>query len=116
MKPTYTVTIEPEETSDVRGAFGYDTEAENKAAEDAIIERLERGDLEAWCCVKVTATVGDFEGVAYLGCCTLDDKYGPEDCAWDHGMKEEAKSDLVRELRDAIKAGQAAERILSELE
>lgn len=116
MKPTYTVTIEPEETSDVRGAFGYDTEAENKAAEDAIIERLERGDLEAWCCVKVTATVGDFEGVAYLGCCTLDDKYTAEQCAEAHGMKEEALEDLIANLRADARVGRSAERILSELE
>jgi hypothetical protein len=116
MKPTYTVTVEPEEISDVRGAFAYDTKEENEAAENAILERLERGDLEAWCCIKVTATVGDFEGVAYLGCCTLDNKYGPEDCAHEYGLKDEALEDLKSNLRRASMRGTKAKRILSALE
>lgn len=116
MKPFYTVSIESQNFP-VRGncmVSGDNTF--DKKCEDVIIERLERGDLSARCCVKVTATVGDFEGVAYLGDCSLNDQYMAQQCAEEHGMQEEALEDLKRELRAAVMSGHDAERILSELE
>jgi hypothetical protein len=74
---TFELTIEFEQES-VRGHFGYETEAENKAAEDEIIERLDRGDERAWCWLQVTACDADgTEGSDSLGCVNLG-----EDAGW----------------------------------
>jgi hypothetical protein len=74
---TFTFRLEHEEES-VRGSFGYDTEEENKAAEDEILARLERGDERAWCWIQVTARDAEGnEGTDSLRCVNLG-----EDAGW----------------------------------
>lgn len=51
----YEVMIEPEPES-YEGHFGYDTEAENKEAEQWIADQLDAGNEYAWCYVNVIAT------------------------------------------------------------
>lgn len=73
---TFTFELEPEEESP-RGHFGYETEEENAAAENAILERLARGDERAWCWLQVTATDADGNtGSDSLGCVYLGEDVG----------------------------------------
>lgn len=107
----YELTIEDEHES-VRGnACATDEPELDKATEDEIIERLNRGDLWAWCCVKVTARIAgfDFEGVDYLGCCSYSNEadfkveggYYPDMC-------NNALEDLLRDLSEAVVRGTLA--------
>ncbi len=113
---TFEVTIESEDIP-VRGnymASGDDTF--DKECEDEILTRLENGDDSAWCCVKVTATLGDFSGSDYLGCVTLTDDYTAEQCAADHDMHAQALEALKLELTRAAQQGTQAKRLLTFLE
>lgn len=68
---TFTVELEEEDTP-VRGnAMASGDDAADKALEDEIIERLDRGDISAWCCLKVTASWNGLTGVDYLGACSF---------------------------------------------
>jgi hypothetical protein len=112
---TYTVSIAPEDIP-VRGNCQVSgDDALDKAAEDEVLERLYRGDDRAWCVVKVTAKLDDYSGTAYLGCCSLDDTYTAEQCAEDHGMKDEALADLQRTLALAVQSGERAAKLLEGL-
>ncbi len=113
---TYTVTIEQEECSLEGNVMVSGDDAADKAAEDEIRERLMRGDDSAWCSIKVTARLGDFEGSGYLGCVTLTDDYTAEQCAKDHGMYAEALEALKLELTRVAQAGTQAKRLLTFLE
>lgn len=105
---TFTVELEEEETQ-VRGNFmaSGDDEAD-KADEEAIIERLNRGDVSAWCCLKVTASWNGFTAVDYLGCCSFDDGiHQPVEAqaiehASDNGMKTEALERLNQAIADVF--------------
>lgn len=44
----------------------------DREVERLIFERLDRGDIYAWFCAKVTATWRGFEGTAYLGACSYE--------------------------------------------
>lgn len=100
----YTVTVEPEFTS-VRGNVMCTDDAElDKQAEDEIIARLNRGEVEAWCVVGVEASCGGLTGRAYLGGNTLDDTYTADVVAKEHGLHEEALADLRARLKAASEA------------
>jgi hypothetical protein len=105
---TFTVELE-EEDIDVRGNFmaSGDDEAD-RADEDAIIERLNRGDMSAWCCLKVTASWNGFTAVSYLGACSFTEGiHQPVEAqaiemANDHGMKQEALERLNQAIADVF--------------
>ena len=63
-----------DETCPVRGnALASGDEADDRACEDKIIARLDRGDIWAWCTVKVTVTYrGVLSADEYLGSCSYD--------------------------------------------
>lgn len=67
----FKIECEPE-TQSVRGYFGYDTEAENKEAENAILAQLESGNEWAWCSVRVYFEFSDGQRLCsdWLGCCS----------------------------------------------
>lgn len=91
---TFTITTEPDDIP-VRGnVVSSDDDEYDRKCEDEVIERLDRGDYEAWCCVKVTATWEGFTGVDYLGACSLDSEYTAAIAANEHGMKDNALDDL----------------------
>lgn len=102
---TFTVELEPEDTP-VRGnAMASGDDDADREVEDEIIERLDRGDISAWCCLKVTATWTapdgtTLDGVDYLGCCSLTaGVHQPIEAqaielADDHGMKQLALASL----------------------
>lgn len=89
---TFSVRIEAEDQP-VRGAFqsGDPDYAEQATAmENDIIERLDRGEVEAWCGVIVTATWEGHEGEDAIWGCSLDDSYTTDVVVSEHGMRDEA--------------------------
>ena len=113
---TFEVTIEAEDTP-VRGNVCASDEPDlDKAEEDAVLARLERGEVEAWCGVVVTAT-WEHDGVEYTGRdslwgCSLDDSYTAAIVAESHGMQEQALDDLNRTLEAAVTRGSKLARAL----
>lgn len=63
------------EHMDVRGnVLASGDDAEDKRAEDEVLRQLHAGNEWAWCCIKVTATYGYFEGTDFLGGCSYKSK------------------------------------------
>lgn len=69
------VEIEPEEVS-VRGnAMASGDDAADREAEDEILRRLDRGDVWAWCSVRVVVEHdGWVKASGWLGCCSYEDE------------------------------------------
>ena len=89
------------EDIDVRGnAIASDDDEFDKQIEDEIIDRLNRGDIWAWCCVEVKATFGRFSSSDYLGCCCYED----EDDFISGGYYEDMKSQALDELNNELQA------------
>lgn len=83
----------------VRGnliASGND--AEDTAAENEVLARLNRGDTLAWCIVVVEASWNGLTGTASLGGCSLENRAALEETVEWHGLKEEALEDLNQQL------------------
>jgi len=99
------ITITPEEED--RGPEGEfssgDPEADAELVHE-IHERLARGDLWAWCTVKVEARFGQFYGTAYLGGCS----YEHQASFMEGGYYEQMVGDAVDDLNQNI-ARQLAE-------
>ena len=115
MKVTYELTVEHEDAP-VRGnAMASGDDAYDKQIEDDIIERLDRDDRWAWCCVKVTAgvTVGGhtFTGCDYLGCVCEDSEESFKENGYYEDMKSEARAHLREEMGHAVKRGEVASAI-----
>jgi hypothetical protein len=105
---TFTFELEPEDTP-VRGNAMSSGDAEaDRECEDEILARLDRGNLCAWCLVKVTATWKDWEGVTYLGCCSYDTEADIR-AEWFEILKKDALRDLNGSLaRQADKLSELA--------
>lgn len=57
----------------VRGnAMVTEDKVADKACEDAILARLNDGDISAWFCAHVTVTFGPLSADDYLGACSYD--------------------------------------------
>lgn len=64
-----------EEDQRVRGnAMHSGDDAEDKAVEDAILARLNKGELWAWCTVRVMASYAGLEQASFLGGCSYEDE------------------------------------------
>jgi hypothetical protein len=99
----------------VRGnAMASDEPELDKKVEDEIIARLDSGDLWAWCCVKVTATLEcvsqrkgyvptdvSLVGVDYLGGCSYRDEGDFREGGYFADMKDAALDDLQAQV-DAL--------------
>lgn len=69
-----TLTVEQDDT-DVRGnALASGDDVEDRACEDEIIDRLNRGDVWAWAVVIVEVKWRGFTGRSVLGCCSYRDE------------------------------------------
>lgn len=88
----FTIEVLPE-IDGPEGHFGYDTEEENQETIAYIRAQMEWNQW-AWCCVKVTATFGNFTGVDYLGACSYASQKDFEECGYFEDMKSEALRDL----------------------
>jgi len=87
-----------------RNALASGDDAEDKAYEDAILERLDAGDVWAWAQVEVRASYADVDGADYLGACSYEDE---DDFRQPGGyfddMRERALDQLALELETAWK-------------
>ncbi len=83
-----------------------DFESDDKDADERdrreIRRRLDRGDLWAWCCVKVTAKWNGFEGVDYLGGCSYDGDEDFKKGGYWPDMKHEALAELNRSVAETF--------------
>lgn len=104
---TFEVTIEAEDTP-VRGnLIASDDPDADRLDEEDVLHRLNRGEVEAWCCVVVTATWQAPDGAEYtgrdtLGGCSLTEHYTAEIAAKEHGMREQALDDLNQRLASKV--------------
>jgi hypothetical protein len=121
IKVEYDFDIE-EEDLPVRGNAVHSGDPEvDRKIEDEILERLDRGDYEAWCIGVVTATVTvdgvRFASQATLGACSYNsEEEVRKACFEDHDLKTEAKEALKQTLRNTVANGLLAERILQGIE
>lgn len=89
------------EDTGVRGnALASGNDAEDKRAEDEILERLNRGDLAAWFTAKVTASFGGIESSDHLGCCSYTSFRDFENCETMADMEDQALYQLASEIVD----------------
>lgn len=91
---------------EVRGnALASGDDAEDKRCEDAIIERLNSGDVWAWACVRVVAFIPgvDLTGDAYLGACCYADEEDFKRDGYYRDMCGEAKTELLKKIEDVKK-------------
>lgn len=98
-KPEYKIEIECEpEQMDFRGnACCIDPETD-LAAEQEIADRLDSGDVWAWCSVRVVAIAEDgARGYSsYLGGCNYKDEAEFRDCLYFTDLCNEAREDLIK--------------------
>jgi hypothetical protein len=111
---TYRIEVEQDDTQ-VRGnAMASGDDAADKAVEDEILDRLDRGDVWAWAMVKVVAECEGFEGFDTLcGCCYKDEadfKTG----GYFEQMKDQAFEDLLNNMGEVEEQGKRAARLLFE--
>jgi hypothetical protein len=92
------------------GDDAYDAEVEN-----AILKRLGDGDEWSWCTVCVVATIGEYEGRAYLGGCSYEGEDDFKTGGYWESMKDDALSELKAELEREAKHGEEAAEILKEI-
>jgi len=100
----YDLFIEQDDLS-VRGnALASGDDAQDRACEDEILERLEAGDVWAWASVEVRASFDGFEASDYLGGCSYRDTADFLAGGYYEDMKAEALASLIGSLEGACKA------------
>lgn len=115
----YDLKIEDEDLP-IDGAFSSGDDAVDEALVKEIRDRLERGDLWAWCQVIVTASVevdGEtFDGEGALGgCCYRDEAEFIQPGGYYDDMKVRALDDLLGTLNVATRRGALATEALTAL-
>lgn len=101
----YTIECLPETTPLKGNVLASGDDEEDRRAEDWVREQLEAGNEWAWCVVKVSATLGDFEGIDYLGVCSYESEQDFKDSGYYDDMKAEALASLksiVARYRDRM--------------
>jgi hypothetical protein len=100
----FTIECLPED-QELRGnVIASDNENADRAYEDEIIARLDRGDVWAWCTVKVTAEWRGYKGAAYLGGCTYTNErdFTENNSDYYDDMKREALDSLNASIRSIV--------------
>lgn len=109
---TYTIYTTIDDTPVAGNALVSGDEAEDIAAENAILKRLTYGDRWAWAFVEVKAETtinGEkFTGSDYLGSCSYQDTNEFIRDDYYDGMKIAAKADMVNAMRSAVNRGDLA--------
>lgn len=106
VKPGITLIVHEEDTP-VRGnAMASGEDALDKEVEDEILERLERGDVWAWCCVEVKATACGLSASDYLGGCSYSDE---KEFREPGGYYDDMVSEAVGCLAERVKSLQGVE-------
>lgn len=113
---TYRFEYEQDDTS-VRGnVICSGDDAFDKQVEDATLERLELGYVEAWALCKVTAEIivdgNVFKGTAYLGGCSYDTAIAMKADVQPQ-LEPEALADLAQTLKREVARGAIAAKVLN---
>jgi hypothetical protein len=77
----------------------------DREVEDAIITRLNDGDVWAWAAVRVTARypgVPQVVGADHLGCCTYANEEDFKGCDYYADMKDQAREDLYAQIEGIL--------------
>ena len=93
----------PEDVQIEGNALASGDDDADRECEQDIMEQLASGNQWAWCTVRVVATLGEFSGDAYLGCCSYAseaDFKAPG--GYFDDMKSEALDDLRRSIESAL--------------
>ncbi len=106
--------VAEDEDIPIRGnAMASGDDEADKKLEDELIDRLDRGDIWAWCYVKVTATLtlpdgSKIEGWAGIGGCSYESEkdFIESDCYYSD-LKSEALDDLQKEVENEIQRGRS---------
>ena len=94
----FDIIVKPDDTP-VRGnASVSGDDALDRACEDEILARLDRGDVWAWGAVSVIARWRGFAGYAHLGACSYADEEDFKRGGYYEDMRKEAQEDLEREV------------------
>ena len=120
----YEVEVEQDET-EIRGnAIASGDDEGDREVEDALIDRVNRGDVWAWACVRVIATIEgtDLRGESsWLGGCSydstrdfIDSKFTITDTAtgevthrgYYDDMCDEARDDLISKIKAVQRLGE----------
>lgn len=98
MDVTYRLVVEPEDIP-VRGnAQASGDDAYDRQVEDAIIRRLDNGDVWAWACVTVIAECEGFKGYDTLGGCSYADEEDFKRGPYYEDMCEVARANLEADI------------------
>jgi hypothetical protein len=100
----FTVDCEPEEIP-IRGNCSAIDEETDRETEEWILSELNSGNPWAWCQIVVKASLGEFEGHAYLGGCSYkskEDFIQANDYYLD--MKDEALEELDKKIQDTLQS------------
>jgi len=84
----------------------------------SIEEKLEAGNVWAWCQVKMTAKWAGFEGTEFLGCCSYNDAEDFKNCGGYYvAMRSQALEEMVAQMETTQSALATANKsgLLSEL-
>jgi hypothetical protein len=111
----FTATIEPEETP-VRDKYIQEEDLD-RTTEGEILERLDRGELKAWCTIIVTASWKARSGHVHtgsgsVGCVVLDAEYTARSCINSYGLEQVALENLNKKLAALVSRYQ---QLLAEL-
>lgn len=105
MDPEITIIVH-EEHQDVRGnAQVSGDDKDDKAVEDALLERLERGDIWAWCSIEVRAEFRGITASDYLGGCCYENEADFKACPYYRDMVREATgklADMIADLQGVV--------------
>lgn len=94
-----------EEDIPVRGnAMASGDDKLDRRVENAIIRRLDNGDLWAWCTVEVRATFDGYSGSTYLGGCSYKNEKDFKKGGYYEDMVREAITELEAELERGARA------------
>lgn len=116
---TFELSISDEDTSPRGNVDSGDAEAD-KALEDEILSRLDRGDLWAWCIVEVKAIWTSPSGKRYMGndylggCSYRDEKNFTTEDGYYPDMKKAALADLNEFLANEVKAAEEIKTAIAE--
>jgi hypothetical protein len=100
----FTIRVEAEDVDPRDNFMCTDDTDQDRADENEIIERLNRGDESAWCCVVVEADWNGIKGYDSLGCCS----YAP-------GSGREVKAQVDETVESHDMKAQALEHLNSQI-
>ncbi len=79
-------------------------DAEDRRAEDAVIESLNNGNEWAWCCIQVTLKFKDWSGTDFLGGCSYKSKRDfQEEGGYFPDMVSRAFDELVENIETGMR-------------